>query len=577
MRQMEEAGKPTVDFKLLKRARREHINNKRAGLSWWGLLKYEITHWGQNKRKSRLKFPLWLNSVRFIESRFGIGIASYFWLFRWIFIMNLFLGILWAAAIIIPGAAVQDYSQMSANGLGIDKFIFAEGGYSLSFFFYGSYPKVGNGYRFDLAYMLTIAIFFILTFFGLVLRLRYKYANKTDFSSQVVFDDFRPFAAATFASWDFTLCTRKATKNHGYSISTLLRSLVTEAELKQNVKTRNSQQTIKIYFMRAVINLVVIGLFIASGLLIQISVQNETNFLGNQDDNSVILMFTNGIRSIPAVTVITIIDAIMYYIFIFLGKFEFYSDHKIETRVLLTRSFVFKIAWIYLLFLTFWNQLEEICWENLVGQRFYQLILFNGITTLFTTLIMPVVWYLVTRKKAPFDVPANILEIIKRQAALWVGVIYCPILPLYSVFFDFLIFHAKKFSLHRFVAHPQKIYNSKKHEQYFLLILLITLFTVLVPTGYTLTSLKPSCGPLSSYETFYSVIPESIGFVLNPTIKKIIQFIGSAGFLFPFTCFLLFLIVYLQAVGSKRFQREKYLEKELQAERREKRFLMQLN
>ena len=156
---------------------------------------------------------------------------------------------------------------------------------------------------------------------------------------------------------------------------------------------------------------------------------------------------------------------------------------------------------------------------------------------------------------------------------MWIGTIYCPILPLFGVFFDFFIFYSDRFALYHFSAHPRSIYNSNKQERYFLLILLLTLFAVLGPIGYVLTSLTASCGPHSG-KPIYQIIPDLIKTNVNVNIQKAFLFLGSAGFIFPLLCFMIFIIFYFQSLSSKRFKREKYLEAELQAERREKKFLL---
>lgn len=81
------------------------IMNQRAKLSAWKRTKYDIKRWWRRKKREIAKRSLlfWSRRLRFIESRFGSGIVSYFTLFRWLFLLDIGLGIFWLTFIVIFG------------------------------------------------------------------------------------------------------------------------------------------------------------------------------------------------------------------------------------------------------------------------------------------------------------------------------------------------------------------------------------------------------------------------------------------------------------------------------------------
>jgi hypothetical protein len=134
---------------------------------------------------------LWASHLRFIESRFGTGIVSYFSLYRWNFVLNLFLGLLWLVFVILFG--ILDMfrnnnegwlkfwngpylNQTMDAGTFAQQLFSGQGSIERSFFLYGNYKSRYDNYQLDLAYMGLIFAFYIFSFVAIISR--YVMANK---------------------------------------------------------------------------------------------------------------------------------------------------------------------------------------------------------------------------------------------------------------------------------------------------------------------------------------------------------------------------------------------------------------
>jgi hypothetical protein len=92
---------------LHNRQRQRHqleIDNKRAKMSKFKRIRYDFTKWVHRKEREFSKpIGLWNGYLKFVESRFGAGIASYFSLYRWMFLLNVFFALLWGVFVITFG------------------------------------------------------------------------------------------------------------------------------------------------------------------------------------------------------------------------------------------------------------------------------------------------------------------------------------------------------------------------------------------------------------------------------------------------------------------------------------------
>ena len=79
---------------------------------------YDIKRWiRRHPLKKILTVPLWITNIKAIETRFGTGVASYFVLTRWTFLLNLVLASIWFWFIFVEGFLGMFQIQQNGNTL----------------------------------------------------------------------------------------------------------------------------------------------------------------------------------------------------------------------------------------------------------------------------------------------------------------------------------------------------------------------------------------------------------------------------------------------------------------------------
>lgn len=134
------------------------------------------------------KAGIWSTSIQEIESKFGLGISSYFILYRWVFVLNCFLAFFWFFFIILWDIIYlssnnnEGWRNLTSLDYGVQNFFQGTGGYQKTILFYGSYPSVVKNpylsYSMDSAYLAIIFVFFITSFIAIVRRVRFLYVSR---------------------------------------------------------------------------------------------------------------------------------------------------------------------------------------------------------------------------------------------------------------------------------------------------------------------------------------------------------------------------------------------------------------
>ncbi|EPZ36648.1 hypothetical protein ROZALSC1DRAFT_26652 [Rozella allomycis CSF55] len=579
----------------MNKKRKKPIENQRAGKGWLGLKILEMKKWWNRSENQKVKknsyfFPIMTGSIRYIEGKFGSSIASYFALSRWIFMMNVLFSLIWLGSFFFPGSLQQDWSVFGQYKFGILNLVNGDEAYLYSIFFYGAYPTNTNYYNFQLAHIALILVFLGVSLLSIVTTVKSQYLSRTD-SLEV--DKARVFALTTFSSWDFSISSEQAKQNLHSAIGTKFKTLLGENEIQRKKQMLTIGDKIFRYFLRSLSNIFIILLYFTAAIVIAINIKADAKskdstadftlpFIGNIPDS-----LFNIFQKIPPTLSISVLNIVMTTLFYYIGGFEEWDDPTFETNILIARSFVFKIASIGMIVFTLWGTIDgnkngpkilpvDKCWENRFGQKFYQLAWTDFLVTFATTIAIPAIkYYIVVKKPGEFDIAANILELVYRQAIVWFGTPFCPILPFLSMVANLILFHVKKLSLVRFTAPPKRIYSSYKQSIYFMLFMLTTLIFMMLLLGFVLTTVITSCGPHKSVRLITDYINQVIA-TMPDTWNYIFSFIGTIGFLIPFILCLGLWVYYLLAIGYKRNEGIKWLQKELNTEREDKRHLLRL-
>lgn len=400
-------------------------------------------------------------------------------------------------------------------------------------------------------------------------------------SHNVGVDQVSPFANLTFTAWDYALAEKSALNRHKSAIVTTYKALISKIEVQEKKKMLQAER-FQLIIRRILTNLFVLVIWFLSAvliwltLLIEFSLPSQVSNLLSIDIGFVEAVQSNNFVSITSV-LISVLNVVYPYFFHKIAKFEMYPNPSFAANITLARSFVTKIAAIYVILISFYisSRFVDIDWEHAVGESIYQLIWVNMVFTIMTTLGYGFVTKLFRGKeKYEFPVADNILDIIYRQALLWVGCVYSPMTVLTSVIAGVVIFYVKKFTLVTCGLPPRRIYNSYSQNIYFLSFLLLTLIMVSLPVFFSIVTFRPTNGPFENLSSMYSLIPRTIESFGSKFFRELFLFIGSFGFVVPVGLILIVWIYYLRAANEKRIKMIKLMSQELQLERADKRFLL---
>uniref|UniRef100_A0A2K6LFK1 Transmembrane channel-like protein n=1 Tax=Rhinopithecus bieti TaxID=61621 RepID=A0A2K6LFK1_RHIBE len=240
---------------------------------------------------------------------------------------------------------------------------------------------------------------------------------------------------------------------------------------------------------------------------------------------------------------------------------ERYEMPRHEVYILLIRNIFLKISIIGILCYYWLNNVAlsgEECWETLIGQDIYRLLLMDFVFSLADSFLGEFLrriigMQLITSLGLPeFDIARNVLELIYAQTLVWIGIFFCPLLPLIQMIMLFIMFYAKNISLMMNFQPPSKAWRASQMMTFFILLLFFPSFTgVLCTLAITIWRLKPSadCGPFRGLPFFIHSIYSWIdtlstrpGYLWVVWIYR--NLIGSVHFFFILTLIVL-IITYL--------------------------------
>lgn len=486
-------------------------------MSWYQRWLYDVKKFTTKSYKEiRNRIGIWRTELRFIESRYGTGVVTYFSLFRWVYVLDIFLAIIWYIFVILFGILEMSSNDnrgwkefmQTNNGTGVlatsdlvQQLFSGKENIQRTFFFYGNYKsKVkfgsdGPPYNMDTAYYAVVILFYIISFIAILWRMRQLFVSRKEFYDQVSIDKVSPFGTTCFSGWDFSIRDNEAKVNRNFAISTLLKTLISSEEVKEKKKQVSSAQATENIIRRVITNFIVLMLLLLSSLIIWFAILVENGSYPGFE-------FIQGNAFIsPSAFVISFLTFILPFVFNKLAKFERYANPATELSVNLARAFITKVASIYIIIIQFYivpdqnspsrfviSLNKRDCWESQIGQLFYQLIWTNLFLTVLGTVGYGLYALLISGKdKYEYGIAENILEVIYRQGLVWVGTIYSPMLIVVYILSGWIIFYVKMIVIRTCGLPPKRIYNSYQQNIYFLFFLLVMLGLMALPVFYGLT------------------------------------------------------------------------------------------
>ncbi|XP_004693471.1 PREDICTED: transmembrane channel-like protein 8 [Condylura cristata] len=501
---------------------------------------------------------------------FGTGIQSYFTFLRFLLLLNLLTLLLTTSFVLLPlvwlcppgphpalnltvqcpgGQQPQSGSREFHNQLWN---VLTGRAFTDTYLFYGAYragPESRSTYSTRLAYLLSPLAGLLLCFCGTLQRmvkgLPQKLLLGQGYSSAL--------GAKVFSSWDFCIRGPEAAAIKKHEISKELRVALEEGRLSLQTRERTPAQRACCLLSYLRVN-VLIALLVAGAIS---AIFWATKY--SQDNKEAPLFVL--LQYLPP-GVIALVNFLGPLLFVFLVKLEKYSPNT-EVNLALLWCVVLKLASLGMFSFSLgqtvlcvgrnstscepygYDVCEYRCWENSVGEELYKLSTFNFLLTVASAFLVSLPRRLLVERfsgrfwawldREEFMVPKNVLDIVAGQTVTWMGLFYCPLLPLLNSVFIFLTFYIKKYTLLRNSRAASRRFRASSSTFFFQLVLLLGLLLAAGPLGYVVSSAHSSrdCGLFANYSAPWQVVPEAVALRLPPEGQLVLHYLGSQAFTFP--------------------------------------------
>ncbi|XP_054570765.1 transmembrane channel-like protein 5 isoform X2 [Eptesicus fuscus] len=440
---------------------------------------------------------LWQKTLKIIGGKFGTSVLSYFNFLRWLLKFNIFSFIVTFSFITIPQFTVGGNNTLQFTGL---EFFTGAGYFTDTVMYYGFYTNSTIRHRSGGAsYNMQLAYIFTIAACLIICFFSLLFSMARYFRNNFINPHIysRGIAKLIFC-WDFTITHERAVKLKQKNLSTEIRFLQSH---------QNPGAVLLLPFVVSCINLAVPRFYSMFGLV------------------------------------------------------EHYEIPRQEVYVLLIRNIFLKISIIGILCYYWLNNVAlagEECWETLIGQEIYRLLLMDFVFSLADSFLGEFLrriigmQFITSLGLQEFDIARNVLELIYAQTLVWIGTFFCPLLPFIQMITLFIMFYVKNISLMMNFQPPSKAWRASQMMTFFIFLLFFPSFTgVLCTLAITIWRLKPSadCGPFRGLPFFIHSIYSWIDTLSkSPSYLWVVwiyrNLIGSVHFFFILTLIVL-IITYL--------------------------------
>ncbi|XP_044106266.1 transmembrane channel-like protein 8 [Neovison vison] len=542
---------------------------------------------GEAAQRLARGFGLWEGALYEIGGLFGTGIQSYFTFLRFLLLLNLLILLLTASFVLLPLVWLRpldagpsfNFTLECPGGLqpqtGVPRFhnrlwnVLTGRAFADSYLFYGTYragPESSSAYSIRLAYLLSPLACLLLCFCGILQRM-VKGLPQRLFLGQ---DYKSPVSVKVFSSWDFCTRGQEAATIKKHEISNEFKVELEERRrfllVQQETRAQKACHLLTHLRVNVLIGLLVVGAISAIFWATKYSQDNKeeslfvvlqylppgvialVNFLGP-------LLFVSLIQleNYPPNTEVNL--ALVWCVVLKLASLGMFSFSLGQTVLCLGRNKTSCASYGY-------NACDYQCWENAVGEELYKLSIFNFLLMVafafFVSLPRRMLverfsgrfWTWLDREE--FLVPKNVLDIVAGQTITWMGLFYCPLLPLLNSVFIFLTFYIKKYTLMRNSRASPRRFRASSSTFFFQLVLLLGLLLAVVPLGYVVSSIHSSwdCGLFANYSAPWQVVPQLVALRLPPPAQRALHYLGSHAFSFP--CLILLSLVLTVCVSQSQ-------------------------
>ncbi|NXH21276.1 TMC5 protein, partial [Bucco capensis] len=470
---------------------------------------------------------LWFfhKTLKIIGAEFGTSVLSYFIFLKWMLTLNVFSFLINFSFITIPQLIAAEPNNLSFTGLEL----FTGAGYfQQTVLYYGFYTnatiskiETGPSYSMQLAYIFTVGIYFVICFLILLFSMAKSFCrnfiNPQTYSGN---------ASKLLCTWDFNITNEKAVKLKQKNLSTQIKEDL--AEVNREVVNFSVTERVVHIVIHLVSWVASLGTAVAACAGVYfLSVNNLKLFVeGHKND----LESQAAMLVLPVV--VSLLNTFIPFFYSWLGYLERFQTPGQQIYVTITRNIILKVSIIGILcyyWLSIVAAAESQCWETLVGQDVYRLVLVDFLFCLLGSFFGEFLYRIigtticVSLGLPEFDIGRNVLDLIYAQTLTWIGILFSPLLPAIQMISFFIVFYVKKVSLMMNCQPPRKVWRTAQMTTSFMFLLFFPSFLgVLSVIGFTLWRLKPSeeCGPFRGLPSMYAAVSEWVEILENYTASK---------------------------------------------------------
>uniref|UniRef100_A0A672TF95 Transmembrane channel-like protein n=1 Tax=Strigops habroptila TaxID=2489341 RepID=A0A672TF95_STRHB len=524
------------------------------------------------------------NTLKVIGAEFGTSVLSYFIFLKWLLTFNIFSLLINFSFITIPQFLAAEPNNLSFTGL---ELLTGAGYFQQTVLYYGFYTnatisKIKNGpsYNMQLAYIFTVGLYFVICFLILLFSIA-----KSFWRNFINPQAYSVNASKLLCTWDFNITNEKAVKLKQKNLSMQIKEDLTEVNWEVlSVSAKERVVCISINFASWVASLgtalaACAGVYFLSTNNLKLFVKGHRNDLESQAAMLVL----------PVVT--SLLNAFIPFFYSWLGRLERFKTPGQHIYVTITRNIILKISILGIL-CYYWLGIvaasESQCWETLVGQDIYRLIVVDFIFCLlgsffgeFLRRIIGTTVY-VSLGLPEFDIGRNVLDLIYAQTLTWVGILFSPLLPVIQIIAFSIVFYVKKVSLMMNCQPPRKVWRTAQMTTSFIFLLFFPSFVGVLALFSHTFRLKPSeeCGPFRGLSSMYAAVSEWIEILENYTASKWVVWIyhnlitSELFFFILSTLVLIVTYIYWQIIEGRKTM-TKLLYKQISNEGKDKMFLLE--
>ncbi|NXI44562.1 TMC5 protein, partial [Galbula dea] len=464
-------------------------------------------------------------TLKVIGAEFGTSVLSYFIFLKWLLTLNIISFLINFSFITIPQFLAAEPNNLVFTGL---ELLTGAGYFQQTVLYYGFYTnatirKAENGpsYNMQLAYIFTVGIYFVICFLILLFSMAKSFCrnfiNPQTYSGN---------ASKLLCTWDFNITNEKAVKLKQKNLSTQIKEELTEVNqevLNFSVSERLLRVLIHLASWAASLGAAVA----ACAAVYFLSINNLKLFMEGQKND---LESQAAMLVLPVV--VSLLNTFIPFFYSWLGHLERFQTPGQQIYVTITRNIILKISVVGILcyyWLSIVAAAESQCWETLVGQDLYRLLLVDFIFCLLGSFFGEFLYRIIGTAVCgslglpEFDIGRNVLDLIYAQTLTWIGILFSPLLPAIQMIAFSVVFFVKKVSLMLNCQPPRKVWRTAQMTTSFMFLLFFPSFLgVLAVIGITVWRLKPSegCGPFRGLSSMYAAVSEWIKVLESYTASK---------------------------------------------------------